>query len=120
MLPSDQSTQSAAGYAISEGQRWNVTKSINFGKCLKLADVGFGFQADPTVLNSVQSQSQQWGRVLPKQTLDRSTVLHYVVESPSSNSENPIVQSVELLSSYVTKGMEAESSQAMEITATAK
>lgn len=114
------------------GNQFNVTKSINFKQCKKIADVAYGYQTEqqqpecakcqqPWKQQS-QSQSKQQQQQGPQQTgceqcdpkeikeskLDRTTVLRFVL---SGQPQKYGIKRAELISQYVYKNLRAENSQ---------
>jgi hypothetical protein len=111
---------------------FNVTKSIDFKKCSKIADVAFGYQTQQLQPQCAQCQ-QQWQQQQqqngqqgqqqqqlphpcdqcdPKEVkehkLDRSTVLRYVLQGKKQQYG---IKRVELLSQYVYKSLRSETGQ---------
>jgi len=108
----------------------NVTKTINFNRCEKLADIGYGFQVEPIAAAQLPqqqdasssfstSEQKKTGVVIPKEKLDRSTTIRYVL-AKKEESNGYAIQRVELLSEYILKSSESESSQAMQTVASAQ
>ncbi|KAI1721942.1 lipoprotein amino terminal region domain-containing protein [Ditylenchus destructor] len=114
----------------------NVTKSIDFLRCEALADVAYGFQIEPKsakifpeqpMYSGLQDQSQpsHSGTAIPKEKLGRSTIVRYVLsknaqKQSQKNGNRYGIKRVELVSEYVVKSSEAESSQAMQTVAIAE
>lgn len=117
-------------YTVSAMQRdqMNVTKSVNFDRCQMLVDTVYGTQVDELLPSFAQQLHQQdrleevpikpqWTNhsSLPRQTLDRSTTIRYeLVDGARQGGNRCELKRAELVSIYVLKGMEAESSQAMQ------
>jgi hypothetical protein len=98
----------------------NVTKTIDFDRCDQVADIGYGFQVDPIQWWTPKKGGQAWTqspRVIPREKLDRSTTMRYVMEKKDGSYE---LKRVELLSEYVLRSSEAETNQAMQTTVVAE
>jgi len=123
-----------ATYTISpaKDQQKNITKSINYKQCSKVADVAYGFQTEQQQAICAQCQQKkqqqqgqkQWEQQTNEQQqmnpcdqfcdqkevkqsqLDRSTTLRYVIVG---TPEKYALKRTELLSQYVLKNMKAES-----------
>uniref|UniRef100_A0A915DX26 Vitellogenin domain-containing protein n=1 Tax=Ditylenchus dipsaci TaxID=166011 RepID=A0A915DX26_9BILA len=74
----------------------NITKSINFQRCQKLADVGYGFQVEPTVESA-------WSELKDSNRPFLTSEQNHLLDCEWS-----------LLSEYIAKSSQAESSQAMQ------
>jgi len=113
----------------------NITKSIDFERCEALADVAYGFQAEPRSAkinqdqssgpSQDQSQTSRTGAAIPKEKLDRSTIIRYVLSKNAQKMRQQTgntygIKRVELASKYVVKSSQAESSQAMQTVAIAE
>lgn len=112
-----------------ESNNFNVTKSINFKQCSRVADVGYGFQTQQVQPKWTQCQ-QQWNEMqqrdmskrqqlsspcdqydpkeIKEQKLDRSTVLRFQL---TGKPQEYGIQRVELISHYVFKNLQAENSK---------
>ncbi|KAI1725330.1 lipoprotein amino terminal region domain-containing protein [Ditylenchus destructor] len=124
--PHNDDEQSGEQQSTSNGSSFNVTKTVDFKKCRKIADVAFGYQTQqqqPQCAKCKQIQSHQEGQTyVPKsqfcsdecdpkevkeQKLDRSTVLRFVLAGKNPNQEYGIKRA-ELLSQYVFKNLRAD------------
>ncbi|KAL3089497.1 hypothetical protein niasHS_006881 [Heterodera schachtii] len=122
----------------------SVTKSINYERCTRLADIVYGMQADEEAKQRGEQQ-KKWNKaqkrdeeeptdasgaspMIARRFLDRSTTVRFLFSANAQNSSNslgldlnwPFAHSVEMVSQYVLKGSEAEQSQAMQTVAVAK
>jgi hypothetical protein len=82
---------------------FNVTKTVDFKQCKKLADVHYGPQAQQRLTNKWQEQEPRLTE--EEQKLQRSTILrHFVVGTPEKFS----IKKVESVSQYTFKSLNAE------------
>lgn len=123
----------------------NLTKSVNFERCNTLADVTYGLQLEPIVrlqdekrwqqhatVSTKKSllsfeEMEQYGQVIPKEKLDRSTVVRYVLSLPEQkeikrqvNNNRFGIERVELLSKYTALDGKLDTNHAMQTIAVAE
>jgi hypothetical protein len=118
-------------------QQFNVTKSIDFKKCRKVADVAYGFQTQQQqqqcaecqkqwykqqFYQNTQNNGQSQNRDQPspcdvcdpkevkEQKLERSTVLRFVLAGTPGSEQKQALRRTELISHYVFKSLNSETS----------
>jgi hypothetical protein len=85
---------------------FNVTKSVDFKQCAKIADIRYGPKIEKPCKNCTDPQD------LEERKLDRTTVLRHVVVG---TQEKYGIKKVELISNYVFKTLNAEQEAPMRV-----